>query len=58
MCLAHMLTLTIHYFVLFISLLRWISFYHKRMAGEIGRLKLNGVLEATHVVGFELGIQI
>lgn len=33
MCLAHMLTLTIHYFVLFIHLVKWISFDHKFMAG-------------------------
>jgi hypothetical protein len=43
MFLAHVLTLTIHYFML--SLVRWISFHHKFMAGETGTLKLNGVPE-------------
>lgn len=58
MRLAHMPTLSIHYFVLFIHLVKWISFYHKFMAGKKkGRLRFNGVLEAIHVVGFELGTQ-
>lgn len=58
MFLAHVLTLTVHYLMLFISLVRWVSFHHKFMAGETGTLKLNGVPEVTHVVGLELGIQI